>query len=363
MRVLWLFGPPGVGKSTVGWDIYRRLNVGGRKCAYVDIDQLGICYPEPRSDPGRYRLKDQNLAAMVAHFADAGTAGVVVSGVMDPVGGTEIAELAGVEVVLCRLRAHPDQLRQRLQSRRGSFAVVEDAIAEAVRLDGSRLAETLVDNTDLTVEQTVQAVLETSAWAPDGGQPAPVVELSDQPPSSAGGQVTWLCGPSGVGKSTIGFALYLKLLRAGLTAGYIDADQVGFCAVAPDNHWLKARNLAAVWENYRSAGAETLVTVGPVRDGEDAGVYESVLPQASFKWFRLHSGPGELARRVQARQQGGSWPQPGDPLRGAAPDKIERAAADAAAQAAALDAVGFGIRVDTERMTVEESSKAIQRLM
>ena len=39
-------------------------------CAYVDIDQLGICYPELRSDPGRYRLKERNLSAVAANFAD-----------------------------------------------------------------------------------------------------------------------------------------------------------------------------------------------------------------------------------------------------------------------------------------------------
>ncbi|HTT92441.1 MAG TPA: AAA family ATPase, partial [Acidimicrobiales bacterium] len=299
--VLWLFGPPGVGKSTVGWQIYRRLRSSSRVCAYVDIDQLGMCYPEPSSDPGRYRLKDRNLGAIVAHFAATGARGVVVSGVVDPVGGTGLTELANLKVVLCRLRADPDQLRQRLQSRRGSFAGVEDAIAQAVRLDISRFAEALVDTTDLTVEQTVHAVLRTSAWVPYPGLPEPVADLRDRPPSATGGQVIWLCGPSGVGKSTIGFALYLRLLRAGHTVGYIDADQLGFCGVGPQDHWLKARNLSAVWENYRSTGAETLVAVGPIHDAGDAGVYEAVLPQASFNWFRLHSGPSELERRVQAR--------------------------------------------------------------
>jgi adenylylsulfate kinase-like enzyme len=359
--VLWLFGPPGVGKSRVGWDIYRRLSEGGHRCAYVDIDQLGMCYPEPDADQRRYRLKDRNLGALVTNFADTGASAVVVSGVVDHVGGTSLTDLMDLDVALCRLRADPDRLRQRLLSRRGSFAVVEDAIAEAMKLDASRIAKAVVDTTDLTIGQTVHAVLQTSGWVPDGRPSEPVTDLGDRPPSSAGGQVTWLCGPSGVGKSTIGFALYLRLLRAGRTAGYIDADQVGFCAVDPHDHWLKARNLAAIWENYRSVGAETLVAVGPVADSADASVYETVLPQASFKWFRLHSGPGELARRIETRQQGGSWPQPGDPLRGAALDTIQRAAEDAAAQATALDRLAFGTRVDTDRMTVEESAGAVLR--
>ncbi len=164
-----------------------------------------------------------------------------------------------------------------------------------------------------------------------------------------------------MGKSTIGFALYRRLLGAGFATGYVDADQVGFGAVAANDHWLKACNLAAVWENSRSAGAEILVAVGPVRDAEDLRVYEAVLPEASFKWFRLHSGPSELARRIQTRQQGGSWPQPGDPLRGASPDQLQLAATDAAAQAAELDRVGVGVRVDTERLSVEKSVSTLLR--
>ena len=191
-----------------------------------------------------------------------------------PAGGTDLAELADIDVAFCRWRADPKQLRHRIQSRRGSLARAEDAIAEAVNLDSSRLAEPVVDTTHLTVEQTVQSVLRVVRWPPAGKPPEPVLaepavaepvvaepvvaEPGFRPPSSAGGQIVWLCGPSGVGKSTIGFALYLGLRRAGLTGGYVDAGQVGFCAgVAPNVHRLKACNLAAVWEGFRAAGAQT----------------------------------------------------------------------------------------------------------
>jgi hypothetical protein len=298
-----------------------------------------------------------------------------------------------MEITFCRLRADAQELRRRIESRRGSLARAEDAMVEAAALDSSPLAETVVDTTHLTVEQTVHAVLQVSRWPPARKPAEPVVaepvvaepvvaepvlaepvvaepvlaepvvaETGDRPPSSARGQIVWLYGPSGVGKSTIGFAFYLGLRRAGLTVGYVDADQVGFCAdVAPNVHWVKARNLAAVWENYRAAGAQTLVAVGPVRGREDAMVYEAVLPRASFKWFRLHASPSELARRIQTRQLGGSWPQPGDALRGALPDQLQQAAARAAAQAVELERVGFGVRVDTERLSVEESASAVLR--
>lgn len=38
--VLWLSGPPGVGKSAVAWVIYERLQGAGAAPAYVDVDQL-----------------------------------------------------------------------------------------------------------------------------------------------------------------------------------------------------------------------------------------------------------------------------------------------------------------------------------
>ena len=44
--VLWLCGPPGIGKSTVGWEIFTQLTQAGIEAGYVDIDQLGICIPK-----------------------------------------------------------------------------------------------------------------------------------------------------------------------------------------------------------------------------------------------------------------------------------------------------------------------------
>ena len=63
--VLWLCGPPGIGKSTVGWEIFTQLAQAGIEAGYVDIDQLGMCYPEPASDTGRHRMKAQNLGAAI----------------------------------------------------------------------------------------------------------------------------------------------------------------------------------------------------------------------------------------------------------------------------------------------------------
>jgi adenylylsulfate kinase-like enzyme len=70
--VLWLSGPPGVGKTAVAWEIYRRLQRDGADPAYVDVDQLGMCYQPLTEDPDRHALKARNVAALRANFTASG---------------------------------------------------------------------------------------------------------------------------------------------------------------------------------------------------------------------------------------------------------------------------------------------------
>ena len=76
--LLWLCGPPGVGKTAVAWNIYARLAGDGVPAAYVDIDQLGICFPEPPTDPGRHLVKLANLRGLLTSFCAAGAGCLVV---------------------------------------------------------------------------------------------------------------------------------------------------------------------------------------------------------------------------------------------------------------------------------------------
>ena len=147
----------------------------------------------------------------------------------------------------------------------------------------------------------------------------------------------WLTGPTGVGKSTVGFRVYLDVLNAGVPAAFVDVGQLCFFG-GQRNHPLRARNLATVWQNLRSAGAEVLVAVGPIDEAANMNLYEQALPNASFTWCRLHAGPAELTRRVLSRRDGGSWPEPGDPLRGQPSEHLIDIAEQAIAQAASIDA-------------------------
>jgi adenylylsulfate kinase-like enzyme len=364
--VLWLCRPPGIGKSTVGWEIFTQLTQAGIEVGYVDIDQLGICYPEPASDPGRHWMKARNLGAVVANYRAAGARCVIVSGVVDPGCGVPAGLIPRAAVTVCRLRAGRDELRQRFLGRGEQAGLLDEVLGQADAMDASDVADVCVDTSGLAAAETARLVRERIAGWPMLTAPVRSDKAGphDSRATAADGPVLVLCGASGVGKSTAGFEVYRRTLRAGSCAAYVDLDQVGFCRPVPagdtGGHRVKARNLAAMWHTYRAAGAQCLIASGPVESEAAAQAYAGALPRAAITLCRLHAGADELTRRIMLRGHGGSWPQPGDPLAGQPAAYLLRVAASAIAEAEALEhAVAGALRVDTDGLTVEETADLI----
>ncbi|MEU1664543.1 hypothetical protein ABZ547_13170 [Streptomyces sparsogenes] len=389
-----------MGKTEVGWELFSQLRRAGVEAGYVDVDQLGICYPEPAADPGRHLLQARNVGAVLAGFRAAGARCAVVSGVVDPAHGVHAGLIPGAALTVCRLRAGHDELTRRFLGRAGSTVALADALRNAEAMDAGDIADGCVDTSGLSVAEVVERVREGSGgWpalpateepspdpsplnspvpSPDPSPltspesapaPAPYPDLSPAPvpdaasASAADGSVLWLCGATGVGKSTVGFQLFRKALGDGRTAAYLDLDQIGFCGPAPAddprNHRVKSRNLAALWRAYRAVGARCLTVVGHVEDESVLQAYTDALAPATVTLCRLHAGREELTRRILNRGRGGSWPQPGDPLRGRPAERLLQAADAAVADAAALERAALGIRVDTDGRTAEEAVKEV----
>jgi adenylylsulfate kinase-like enzyme len=359
LPVLWLCGPPGAGKTTAGWEIYSGLRRAGVPAGYADIDQLGMCYPEPASDPGRYHLKARNLAAVLAGHRAAGVRCAVVSGVLDATGRVPVGDLPGAAVTVCRLRAGADDLARRITERDGAGTELPPVLREAAALDAGCIGDVCVDTTGLPVAEVVRRIRQRLG---DWPGPLPTGPTAPAPPPGpdpgCAPPVLWLCGVTGVGKSTAGFLAYQRALRAGLSAAYLDLDQLGFGA---DGHRVKARNAAAVWRNFRQAGARLLVMTGPAADADAVAAYAEALPPGTLTVCRLHAGRDELTRRILSRGRGGSWSQPGDPLVGRPVPDLLRVAARAARDAAAQDRAGLGHRVDTDGRTAAEVAEAVVR--
>ena len=361
--VLWLSGPPGVGKTAVAWEIYRRLQRAGADPAYVDVDQLGMCYPPLTDDPDRHALKARNVAALRASFAASGARTLIVSGVVDAQRGPDVNTLGGPHIVVARLRADPDELRARLRRRRGSFAQHEAAVEEAKALDRSTFANWCIDTSGLSIDEAAtRALRDIGDWPPAGKERSDSSSSDNGTGAHVGGEVLWLSGTTGVGKSTVGFRAYLDVLRSGGHAAYVDVDQIGFCSTAPSDHSLRARNLAALWSNFHDVGARLAVVVGRVFTRSEALLYEQALPSTRLSWCRLHVGDAELTRRILSRSEGGSWPQPGDPLRDRPQDELLAVADRAIAAGHLLDQHNIGLPIDVDCLDVEDAAVTLLRL-
>lgn len=356
--VLWLYGPAGVGKTTVAWGIFDRLRRSEVECAYVDIDQLGMCYPAQPSDPERHRLKARNLSAVVANFAAVGARCVVVSGVVDPARGVEADLVTGAAVVPCRLRADRTELRRRFLGRSQDPLAAEDALREADEFDASRAPAMCVETTGRSpADVTDEVVRRWGGWtALVGSRPPRSRPAALSPAAAVTMPVLFLCGATGVGKSTVGFEIYLRDQQTGLTAGYVDAGQLGFFYPIDDaaKHTLQAANLAAVAASYAAAGAKQLVVTARADTEQAARAYVAALAAADLRLCSLHAGLADLTHRVLERGRGGGWAEPGDSLVGRPEESLRLVAAQAADVAVALDRAGIGVRIDTGGRSVTE---------
>lgn len=182
-----------------------------------------------------------------------------------------------------------------------------------------------------------------------------------------GGPVTpvlLLCGPPAVGKSTVGFEVFLRLVRAGTRTAYIDVAQLDFLrspkrdprcpneAPRQPNHELREANLRAIWPGLRDVNTRRLVVSGDVRT--------YTIPGTTLTVCRLRAGPEQLTERVLARGRGEGAPIQGDELRGRDTAFLHEFARHAVAVAARLDRDRpADLCVDTDGRTVAEVVESV----
>ncbi|MEU6726595.1 adenylyl-sulfate kinase [Nonomuraea wenchangensis] len=360
LPVLWLSGPTGVGKSSVGWEVFAQLSRSGVKAAFVDADQISLCHPLPEGVT--HRLRARNLAAMWPHFRQEGMQCLVLAGFVHT--AEEVREyttlLPEAAFTLLRLRVDSAELKERFLGRGWRPELVAEAVAEAEALDRSDYADVCVDTGGFAVPEAARLVRERAGGWPVA-LPAPTFpgDLRHRPPASppdaAPAPVLWLRGATAVGKSTVGYEIFAQVYRTGLRAAYVDVKQISALGPDTNSRRLKARNLAAVWAGYRAVGAQCLVVSGEADSDDTVQEYAESLPGTALTVCRLDAGPATLAERVARRGRGGGPSIPGDGLRGLGPDALKRVAEHAAREAEALDRAAAGdLRIDTDGRSVQE---------
>lgn len=157
---IWLCGPMGVGKSSVGWEIFTQLRNAGIKSGYADADQLGLCYPAPEDDPVNHRVKSNNLGAVYHNFRDAGARCFIFSG--SAYSAEEVRmykdQIPGAALLVCMLCGNQSVIRDRFLRRGWSPHLVDEAVREVAELEHATFADLRVDTNAHSVEEVARMV-------------------------------------------------------------------------------------------------------------------------------------------------------------------------------------------------------------
>jgi DNA polymerase III delta prime subunit len=121
-----------------------------------------------------------------------------------------------------------------------------------------------------------------------------------------------ITGPGGVGKTTVAHEVCRQLEAAGVAHAMIDTDELDRIYPAPGDDPHKAeltrRNLAAVWENLRGAGAPRLIlTMVAVSLEAELAHVRAVIPDARIVAIRLRASEDALLERVRGREIGSGY--------------------------------------------------------
>lgn len=292
---LWLFGPPGVGKSTTGFALYEHLVERGERVAFIELDQVGMCMPQPVAT--RSAAKATNLLGMLDNFAGAGAEGVIVTGDVAETMRDLLAR-APSRPVLCRLRADDDTTTERLTIRGALQWAMSSSAYESYDVP---VADLDIVTDSLRVDEVVAEILRRlDPWPPSSR----AADAETPPPSAVMDDCSAILvtGPRAVGTSMAAWQVLMASVASGRTTGYLDLEQLGFLPESRPDVALgtKLANVAACWTGFRDTGAARLVLCGHV-DGPDLAAARQLIP--SLRVAALTATQDTLLERARSRSR------------------------------------------------------------
>ena len=349
MPWLWLYGPPGVGKSTTGFEVFSQLCARGERLAFVELDQIGMCMPAPVAE--RSAAKADNLLGMLDNFAAAGAHGVVVSGdlvetMRDPL------TRAHARPVLCRLHADDAVTVERLTIRRSLHYAM--ASSEYASYDVPTGDIEITSHPLGAEEVAAEIVRRLGEWPP------PPTASDERPPLAPpvidDCSAVLITGPRAVGTSAAAWQVFMGSVAPGHRTAYLDLEQLGFLSAALQEASLatKLANVATCWAGFRNQGAERLVLCGHV-GGHQLDAARELLP--SLRVAALTAAPQTLLERAGRRSRLKDIWLPGDDLFGRGDAYVR----EIARQAASFEPGRADLLVGTDGRTPAEIAADVAR--
>ncbi|HIW90544.1 MAG TPA: AAA family ATPase [Candidatus Corynebacterium avicola] len=113
-------------------------------------------------------------------------------------------------------------------------------------------------------------------------------------------------GRSGVGKSTVAFALHNLLAERDVRHAVIEGDALDLAHPEPWEHGLAGKNLAAMWANYRELGYRNLILTNTVSILEAEKLAAAMGDDPQVTAVLLEASDETTGDRMSRREQGDS---------------------------------------------------------
>ena len=161
-------GPVGVGKSTVLHAADALLVEAGVRHATVELEDIARFWPARPGDHGNADIAYRNLASVWANYSAAGADRLLLGLLLEQRSDLLPVDEAilGAEITVVRLYAPLPLIEERLRLREKSVSEAELSAARwwVSRLEGSLLADHLVDNGQRSPREVAADVLRALGW-------------------------------------------------------------------------------------------------------------------------------------------------------------------------------------------------------
>ena len=166
--VVVVTGPVGVGKTTVLREADSLLVAAGVTHATVELEDVARFWSESAAKRGRADIAYRNLASVWANYSSTGAdrllLGLLVEKRADLLPVYE--SVPGAEITVVRLYAPITVIAARLRVREKTISGAEVSAAQwwTSRLEGSTMADFVVDNSERPPHEVARELLQAIGW-------------------------------------------------------------------------------------------------------------------------------------------------------------------------------------------------------